>query len=110
MKNLYVLGLLGRVIKASNVMNHAILSIVIAYSVINDCMQLYNQIRNFCDWTMSDYHIWPDILSCIPKNYNGLCVYLHIVAPESLIHVHTSNISYTGVFHTTKVSPIILDP
>ena len=54
MKNLYVLGLLGQVIKASNVMNHAILSIVIAYSVINDCMQLYDQIRNICDWTMSD--------------------------------------------------------
>ena len=37
-----------------NVMDHAILSIVIAYCAINDCMQLYDQIRNFCDWTMSD--------------------------------------------------------
>ena len=30
--------------KTSNVMDHAILSIVIAYSVINDCMYLYDYI------------------------------------------------------------------
>ena len=34
----YVLGLLGRAIKNYNVMDHVILSIIIAYSVINDCM------------------------------------------------------------------------
>ena len=30
--------------KTSDVMDHAILSIVIAYSVISDCMQLYDLI------------------------------------------------------------------
>ena len=39
MKHFYVLRLQGQVIKkTSNVMDHAIVSIVIAYTFINDCM------------------------------------------------------------------------
>ena len=43
MKHFLCARITGQVIKkTSNIMDHAIRSIVIAYSVINNCMQLYD--------------------------------------------------------------------